>query len=133
LTVIGLPYGAIVGLATGFISLIPYVGMLSGFAVGLGLAVANFENPLDLALVVGVFVVGQIIESNILTPKLVGDRVNLHAVWILFALMGGGTLFGFVGVLLAVPVAAVIGVLVRFALGRYLASSLYRGGAELDD
>ena len=133
LTVIGLPYGAIVGLATGFISLIPYVGMLSGFAVGLGLAVANFENPLDLALVVGVFVVGQIIESNILTPKLVGDRVNLHAVWILFALMGGGTLFGFVGVLLAVRVAAVIGVLVRFALGRYLASSLYRGGAELDD
>ena len=87
------------------------------------------NDPLDIGLVIVVFVVGQVIEGNFLTPKLVGDRVNLHAVWILFALMGGGALFGFVGILLAVPVAAVIGVLVRFALGQYLASPLYGGGA----
>ena len=129
LTALGLPFGAVVGLATGILSFIPYVGMLAGFGVGLGLAVANFNDPLDIGLVIVVFVVGQVIEGNFLTPKLVGDRVNLHAVWILFALMGGGALFGFVGILLAVPVAAVIGVLVRFALGQYLASPLYGGGA----
>ena len=129
LTALGLPFGAVVGLATGILSFIPYVGMLAGFGVGLGLAIANFNDPLDVGLVIVVFVVGQVIEGNFLTPKLVGDRVNLHAVWILFALMGGGALFGFVGILLAVPVAAVIGVLIRFALGQYLASPLYGGGA----
>lgn len=130
LTALGLPFGAVVGLATGILSFVPYVGMLAGFGVGLGLAIANFDDPLDIVFVIGVFVAGQVIEGNFLTPKLVGDRVNLHAVWILFALMGGGALFGFVGILLAVPVAAVIGVLVRFALSRYLASPLYGGGAK---
>ncbi len=129
LTALGLPFGAVVGLVTGILSFIPYVGMLAGFGVGLGLAIANFNDPLDIGLVIVVFVVGQVIEGNFLTPKLVGDRVNLHAAWILFALMGGGALFGFVGILLAVPVAAVIGVLVRFALGQYLASPLYKGGS----
>lgn len=125
LSLLDLPFGAVVGLMTGLLSFIPYVGMLSGFAVGLGLAIANFSDPADIGLVIAVFLVGQVIEGNFLTPKLVGDRVNLHAVWILFALMGGGALFGFVGILLAVPVAAVIGVMVRFALDRYLASALY--------
>jgi predicted PurR-regulated permease PerM len=77
-----------------------------------------------------VFVVGQVIEGNFLTPKLVGDRVNLHAVWILFALLAGGALFGFVGVLLAVPIAAVIGVLVRFSLSQYRQSPLYLGATQ---
>jgi predicted PurR-regulated permease PerM len=75
----------------------------------------------------GVFAVGNLIEGNVLTPKLVGDKIGLHPVWIMFALLAGGVLVGFVGLLLAVPVAAVIGVLVRFALSRYLASPLYRG------
>ena len=74
--------------------------------------------------------VGQVVEGNFLTPKLVGDRVGLHPVWIIFALLAGGALFGFVGLLLAVPVAAVIGVLVRFALERYLASPYYDGRAD---
>lgn len=125
LSVLALPFGAIVGLATGLLSFIPYVGMLCGFAVGMGLAVAEFDDPIRIGLVAVVFLVGQFIEGNFLTPKLVGDRVNLHAVWIIFALMAGGALFGFVGILLSVPVAAVIGVLVRFALARYLASPLY--------
>ena len=125
LTVLGLPFGAIVGLATGFLSFIPYVGMLSGFAVAIILAIVHFDNTIDIWLVVPVFLLGQVIEGNFLTPKLVGDRVNLHAVWILFALMAGGGLFGFVGILLAVPVAAVLGVMVRFALAQYLDSPLY--------
>ena len=129
LTALDLPFGIVVGLATGILSFIPYVGMLAGFGVGLGLAIANFNDPLYIGLVIVVFVVGQVFEGNYLTPKLVGDRVNLHAVWILFALMGGGALFGFVGILLAVPVASVIGVLVRFTLGQYLASPLYGDGA----
>lgn len=127
LTALGLPFGAIVGLATGLLSFIPYVGMLSGFAVGVGLAIASFSDPMDIGLVVVVFLVGQVLEGNFLTPKLVGDRVNLHAVWILFALMGGGAVFGFVGIMLAVPVTAVIGVMVRFMLGQYLASPLFDG------
>ena len=130
LTAFGLPFGAIVGLATGLLSFIPYVGMLSGFAVGLGLAIAKFDDPMDIGLVIGVFLVGQVLEGNFLTPKLVGERVNLHAVWILFALMGGGAVFGFVGIMLAVPVAAVIGVMVRFMLGQYLAGPLYGGTNE---
>ena len=125
LTALGLPFGAIVGLATGLLSFIPYVGMLAGFAVGLGLAIANFDSLTGIGLVIAVFVIGQVIEGNFLTPKLVGDRVNLHAVWILFALMAGGALFGFVGILLAVPVAAVLGVMVRFGLAQYLDSALY--------
>jgi len=75
--------------------------------------------------VVGIFAFGQLVEANVLTPKLVGDRIHLHPVWVIFALFAGGTLYGFVGILLAVPAAAVIGVLIRFALTRYCASSLY--------
>jgi predicted PurR-regulated permease PerM len=130
LSIVGLDFGLIIGLGTGFVSFVPYFGMLVGFVVGLGLAVAQFDSYTSVAAVAGVFVVGQLIEGNFVTPKLVGDRVNLHAVWIIFALMAGGALFGFLGVLLAVPVAAVIGVLVRFALQRYLESQLFDSEAE---
>jgi predicted PurR-regulated permease PerM len=82
---------------------------------------------MHVAMVAGVFLVGQALESNFLTPKLVGDRVGLHPVWIIFALLAGGTLFGFLGLLLAVPAAAAIGVLVRFAATHYRHSGLYLG------
>jgi predicted PurR-regulated permease PerM len=81
-------------------------------------------------LVAVIFLVGQVLEGNFLTPKLVGDRVGLHPVWIIFALLAGGALFGFVGLLLAVPVAAVVGVLVRFSIGQYRASRLYLGATS---
>ena len=80
--------------------------------------------------VAAIFIVGQVCESYLLTPKLVGSKVGLHDLWIIFALMAGGTLFGFTGVLLAVPTAAIIGVLIRFAIARYLESPLYHGGGE---
>ena len=133
LTVVGLKSGLLVGLGAGLISFIPYLGAASGLMVGLGIAVFQFNEWLPIAMVAGIFLTGQTLESYVLTPRLVGDRVGLHPVWIIFALMAGGALFGFTGILLAVPVAAVIGVLVRFSIGRYLESALFHGGLETVD
>jgi len=91
------------------------------------LALAQYGTWQGVAMVVALCAAGQVIEGNVLTPKLVGDRVRLHPVWVIFALLAGGSLFGFVGLLLAVPVAAVCGVLARYGLGRYLGSRIYRG------
>ena len=125
LMIIGLDFGLIIGLGTGMVSFVPYFGMLAGVLVGLGLAIAQFDSYGPILAVGLLFTAGQIMEGNFVTPKLVGDRVGLHAVWIIFALMAGGALFGFLGILLAVPVAAVIGVLIRFVLDCYLRSGLY--------
>lgn len=130
LGVTGLDFGLIVGVFAGLISFVPFVGALAGGGVALGLGIAQFGFTAKLGMVALVFVVGQALEGNVLTPKLVGDRVGLHPVWIIFALLAGGSLFGFLGVLLAVPAAAVVGVLARFALQRYLASPVYRGRGE---
>jgi predicted PurR-regulated permease PerM len=127
LVTVGLPFGIVVGLISGLLTFIPYVGSLTGFAVSMAIAIGQFDNWWSVAVVAIIFGVGQVLEGNVLTPKLVGDRVGLHPVWIIFALLSGGALFGFVGLLLAVPVAAVIGVLVRFSIGRYRASKLYVG------
>ncbi len=127
LTVVGLDLGLIVGFTAGLVSFIPYLGSISGFVVGVGMALAQGDGWALPGMVAGVFLVGQLIEGNFLTPKLVGDKVGLHPVWIIFALLAGGSLFGFLGILLAVPVAAVVGVLVRFALAGYLNSPIYLG------
>lgn len=127
LTLVGLDLGLVIGLVSGLVSFIPYLGTLTGFAVGVALAYAQTQDWVMPAMVTAVFVVGNLIEGNFLAPKLVGDRVGLHPVWIMFALLAGGGLFGFVGIILAVPVAAVVGVLVRFSLSHYLQSPLYRG------
>lgn len=129
LTLAGLDFGLVVGLATGVISFVPYFGMLIGFAIGVTLAILQFSDWLPVAMVAGVFLFGQVLEGNFLTPKLVGERVGLHPVWVIFALMAGGALAGFLGVVLAVPVAAILGVLARFAIGRYQASTYYLGTA----
>jgi predicted PurR-regulated permease PerM len=127
LVIVGLPFGAVVGLVAGLLTFIPYVGSLTGFVVSMAIAVGQFDSWGSVALVAIIFVVGQVIEGNFLTPKLVGDRVGLHPVWIIFALLAGGALFGFVGLLLAVPMAALVGVLVRFSIKQYRASRLYLG------
>lgn len=127
LTVAGLDFGLVLGLATGLVSFVPYFGLFIGFVIGIALALAQFDSLVQVGIVAAIFAVGQVIEGNFVTPKLVGDRVNLHAVWIIFALLAGGALFGFVGVLLAVPSAAVIGVLVRFGLAQYRQSQMYLG------
>jgi predicted PurR-regulated permease PerM len=127
LTLAGLDFGLVVGLIAGFLSFIPYVGSLVGLVLSVGLALAQFDNLLSVGIVAVVFFIGQAIEGNVLTPKLVGEKVGLHPVWVMFALLAGGALFGFVGVLLAVPVAAIVGVGVRFALSQYRLSAYYTG------
>jgi predicted PurR-regulated permease PerM len=131
LSLVGLNFGLLIGLVSGLITFIPYVGSTTGLVLSLGVAIAQFWPEWTwIVTVLGVFMVGQFLEGNILSPKLVGDSVGLHPVWLIFALLAFGYLFGFVGLLVAVPLAATIGVLARFALKRYLASSLYTGEAD---
>ncbi|AWN42436.1 AI-2E family transporter [Methylobacterium durans] len=128
LWLVGLNFGVLIGLIAGFLTFIPYVGTLTGFLLSVGVALVQFwpnSDWLHIGLTVGVFLVGQFLEGNIISPKLVGDSVGLHPVWLMFALLAFGSLFGFVGLLLAVPIAASIGVIVRFAIERYLQSRLY--------
>ncbi|MDP3898490.1 MAG: AI-2E family transporter [Mesorhizobium sp.] len=131
LTVVGLNFGLLIGLFAGLISFIPYVGSLVGLVLAVGVALVQFwPDWIMIGAVAVVFFIGQFIEGNILQPKLVGQSVGLHPVWLMFALLAFGSLFGFVGLLIAVPAAAAVAVLVRFALNRYLASPLYKGHAR---
>ena len=128
LSAIGLEFGLVIGVLSGVLSIIPYVGTFVGFLATAAIALIQFWNePWWIAAALGIFGLGQFLEGNVITPKLVGEKVGLHPVWLMFALVAFGTLFGFVGVLLAVPAAAVIGVLVRFGLGRYRLSPFYLG------
>lgn len=128
LSLVGVNFGALIGIISGFLSFIPYVGSLTGLVLSVGVATVQFWPDWTMPLAtLAVFAVGQFIEGNILQPKLVGDSIGVHPVWLMFALLAFGSLFGFVGLLLAVPLAAIIGVLARFALRQYLASPYYRG------
>ncbi len=131
LTVVGLNFGILIGMFAGLISFIPYVGSLVGLVLSIGVAFVQFWPDWPwIAAVAGVFFIGQFIEGNILQPRLVGKSVGLHPVWLMFALFAFGALFGFVGLLIAVPAAAAVAVLVRFAISRYLESPLYKGHKE---
>jgi len=122
----GLEFGLIIGILTGLISFIPFVGAIVGLVASVGVAIFQFwPDFLHIALIGGIFVVGQILEGYVLTPKMVGEKVGLHPVWVMFGLLAGGSLFGFVGILIAVPVAAVVGVLTRYALNQYMDSPVY--------
>jgi predicted PurR-regulated permease PerM len=125
LTIAGLDLGLIVGLTAGLLSFIPYVGSITGGVTAIGLAMAQFPHWRGVFVVIGILITGQILEGYVIYPRFLGDRVELPAVWVIFALFAGGAAFGFVGVMLAVPVAATLGVLARFWLRRYLASPLY--------
>ncbi len=125
LSLAGLDLGLIVGLAAGVLSFIPYVGSITGGVTAIGLALAQFHDWRSVIMIAGVLVVGQVLEGYVIYPRFLGDRVELSAVWVIFALFAGGAAFGFLGVMLAVPVAATIGVLCRFWLRRYLDSPLY--------
>jgi predicted PurR-regulated permease PerM len=132
LVALGLNFGLVVGLFAGLVSFIPFVGSLLGGALSIGIALVQFWGDwLMIVAVAGVFAVGQAVEGNYLTPKLVGGSVGLHPVWLMFALACFGAVMGFTGLLIAVPAAASIGVLVRFALEQYRAGRLYTGGEAL--
>jgi predicted PurR-regulated permease PerM len=131
LTLTGLDSGFLIGLMTGLLSFIPYVGCLTGFLIAAVVAIAQFwPSWVPMLMVVAVFVIGQGLEGYVLSPNLVGAKVGLHPVWMMFALIAFGYLFGFVGLLIAIPLAATIGVLIRFALRKYVESPIYTGGSS---
>ena len=129
LWLVGLDFGIAIGLIGGLLSFVPYVGFLIGFALSMTIAVVQFwpEMWVRLLIVLSIYVVGQFLEGNILVPNLVGQSININPVWLMFALFAFGLLFGFVGLLLAVPLTAIAGVLTRYALLKYQESSLYLG------
>ncbi|SNT19055.1 AI-2E family transporter [Tropicimonas sediminicola] len=130
LVLVGLDFGIVVGALAGLLTFIPYIGALVGGALAIGLALFQFWGEWTMiAIVAAIFFSGQFLEGNVLTPKLVGSSVGLHPVWLLLALSVFGSLFGFVGMLVAVPVAAAIGVIVRFAIEQYKHGRLYQGVA----
>jgi len=128
LSLMGLNFGLAVGLISGILSFIPFIGFVFGFSMSIGIALVQFwPNYWMVAAVGGIFLGWQFIEGNILYPKLVGSSININPVWLMFALLAFGALFGFVGLLLAVPLAAIVGVLVRFGVRKYKESALYTG------
>lgn len=128
LTAVGLNFGLLIGLGAGLLSFIPYIGSVTGFGVSVGVALVQFwSTPWWIVVVAGIFVFGQFAEGNFLQPKIVGDATGLHPVALFFALLAFGSLFGFVGLLIAVPLAASIGVLMRFGIERYRQSGVFSG------
>ncbi len=129
LTTVGLSYGLAIGLIGGVLSFIPYVGFAVGFVLSMTVALVQFwpDQWLFILIVLGVYLVGQFLEANVLYPKLVGQSIDINPVWLMFALFAFGLLFGFLGLLLAVPLTAIAGVLVRYGLKKYQESPLYRG------
>ncbi len=124
LSLVGLKYGIFIGITTGLVSFIPFIGLTSGFIVSMIVSWMQFSSFYGMLAVVIIFVIGNVIES-LLSPKIVGDKVGLHPVWVILALVLGASLFGFVGMLVAIPVAAIIGVLMKFFLDLYKSSSLF--------
>jgi predicted PurR-regulated permease PerM len=128
LSIVGLDFGLLIGVAAGALSFVPYLGALVGFGASVGMALVQFwPDWIRVVLVGGIFVVGNVVSDYVVTPRIVGDRIGLHPLWVLFGFFAGAALFGFVGMLISVPACAVIGVGARFAIGRYKRSSLYRG------
>lgn len=130
LSLVGLNFALVVGISAGVLSVIPFIGNVLGLGTSLLIAFWQFDDWPPIALVAAVFLSGQVLEGNFVTPKIVGDRVGLHPVWLIFAVTAGSYLLGITGALLAVPVAAAIGVLVRFSIEQYLKSSLYAAPPE---
>ena len=130
LGLVGLDMALIIGLVAGLASIVPYLGFILGLLLATIAAAYQFQDWVHPVYVLTVFVLGQILEGSLLTPWLVGDRIGLHPVAVIFAVLAGGQLFGFIGVLLALPVAAVLMVLVRYCLVRYLSSGYYLGDAD---
>jgi len=134
LMLVGLDFGVVVGIIAGLVTFIPYVGAILGGALAIGLGLFQFWGDWSsVMMIAGIFAIGQVAEGNYLTPKLVGNSVGLHPVWLMLALSVFGWMFGFVGMLVAVPLAATIGVLVRFATDQYTSGRLYKGHAGKDN
>jgi predicted PurR-regulated permease PerM len=127
---IGLELAFIIGLAAGLLSVVPYLGTIVGLGAAVIAGLFQFQDPLHIVLILAVFGAGQALEGMVLTPKLVGDRVGLHPVAVIFSVLAGGQLFGFLGILLALPVASALNVLVRHAQESYTSSNIYQDEAD---
>lgn len=132
LTLAGLDFGVIVGIVIGVMAFIPYIGAFVGFILSIGIALAQFTDWSSVGVVAGIFAVGQSLEGYLLIPYFVGNRIGLHPVWVLFALLAGGALYGFIGILFALPVGAAIGVLIRYLRELYFNSPYYLGQMPLN-
>lgn len=132
LMAVGLQFGFLIGMTAGLIAFIPYVGSMVGLTLSVGIAVFQFwDDKIWIAVTLGIFLFGQFVEGNVLQPNLIGKSVGLHPVWLLLALSVFGALFGFTGLLVAVPLAAALGVIGRFLVERYMESPIYTGRAEI--
>jgi len=130
LTLVGLDFGFLIGVIAGVLSFIPYIGSLTALVLSIGVALVQGWPSLTLFVeALAVVLVGQFLEGNVISPRLVGGSIGLHPVWLMFSLFAFGALFGFTGLLIAVPTAAALGVLARHLIGLYLKSPLYRGEA----
>lgn len=130
LSLAGLDLGLLIGLTAGALSFVPYLGALVGFGASVGMALIQFwPDWVRVAIVGAIFIAGNVVSDYLITPRVVGDRINVHPLWVLFGFIAGGTLFGFVGMLISVPACALIGVVSRFAIAQYRASAYYRGSA----
>jgi predicted PurR-regulated permease PerM len=130
LWLVGISVGPLIGMIAGLISFVPYLGAITGVVMAVIAALVQYQDFTHVALVLIVFAIGQSLEGYVLVPRLVGEKIGLHPVAVIFAVLAGGELFGFLGVLLALPVASVIMVLLRYAHERYTASELYRAEDE---
>ncbi|MBL0371286.1 AI-2E family transporter [Rhizobium sp. KVB221] len=131
LSLVGLNFGLLIGIVSGLVSFIPYLGSLLGLVLSVGVALVQFWPDYPWVILIGgIFFFGQVVDGYVLQPKLIGEKVGLHPVWLMFSLLAFGALFGFVGLMVAVPASASIGVLVRYAISRYLESDLYHGEAD---
>jgi len=126
----GISVGPLIGMIAGLISFVPYLGAIVGVGIGIVAAVVQYQDWFHVVLVLIVFAIGQTLEGYVLVPKLVGDRIGMHPVAVMFAILAGGQLFGFVGVLLALPIAAIVMVLLRYAYERYTQSEMYQDAPE---
>jgi predicted PurR-regulated permease PerM len=127
LSFVGLDFSLLIGVASGVLTFIPYIGVLAGISAALLAALLQGMSSSQMLIIIMIFVVAQIVEGNFITPKLVGEKIGLHPVWIIFAMLAGASLFGFKGLLLALPVAAILVVFVNFIIDQYIKSSLYSG------
>ncbi len=125
LSLTGLQHSLLIGLFTGVFAFVPYLGFAIGFSIGMIFAFFQFDSLWMQGAVLGVFVAGQILESSVITPNIIGDNIKLHPIWLIFAIFTGGSIYGFTGVLFAIPVAAIVGVVSRFLLDHYFTSDLY--------
>jgi len=132
MSMVGIDLAILIGMGAGLLSIVPYLGSIVGVLVAAGAAIFQFQDVFHLVMVLLVFGAGQAVESMYLTPKLVGDRIGLHPVTVIFAVLAGGQLFGFLGILLALPVAAALNVLVRRMLLKYRQSDLYNPSPDRD-